>query len=57
MTRKEKLGKETEGNSSKENENNMWHTSRDIHDKSFEGICSYIEDIIIDARGSFNKQH
>ena len=42
MTMKEKLGKETEGNSSKENENNMWHTSRDIHDKSFEGICSYI---------------
>ena len=31
MTMKEKPGKETERNSSKENENNMWYTSRDIH--------------------------
>ena len=46
MAMKEKMEKETEGNSSKENKNNMWHTSRDIHCKSFEGICSYIEDII-----------
>ena len=43
---KEKLGKETEGNSN--TKNNMWHTSRNIHCKSFEGVCSYIEDIIID---------
>ena len=50
MAMKEKLGKEIEGNSSKENENNMRHTSRDIHCKSFEGICSYIEDIIIDSK-------
>ena len=28
----------------------MWHTSRDIHCKYFEGICSYIEDIIIDSK-------
>ena len=47
---REKLGKETEGNSSKENENNMWHTSRDIHCKYFKGIWSYIEDIIIDSK-------
>ena len=49
MAMKEKLGKETEGSSSKENKNNLWHTSRDIHCKSLEGICSYIEDIIIDS--------
>ena len=44
------MGKETKGNSSKENENNMWHTSRDIRCKSFEGICCYIEDISIDSK-------
>ena len=28
----------------------MWHTSRDIHCKSFKGICSYIENIIINPK-------
>ena len=47
---KENSGKETEGNSSKENGNIMWHTSRDIHCKSFEDICGYIEDFIINSK-------
>ena len=46
ITIKEKTVKETEGNPSKENENN----ERDIHWKSFEDICSYIENIIIDSK-------
>ena len=44
------MGKETVGNSSKENKNNMWHTSRDIHCKPFKGICSYIENIVINPK-------
>ena len=47
---KENSGKETEGNSSKEKGNIMWHTSRDIHCKSFEDICGYIEDFIINSK-------
>ena len=45
---KEKLGKETEGNSN--TKNNMWHASRNIHSKCFENVCSYIEDIISDSK-------
>ena len=48
MAMKEKLGKKAEGKPSRENENSMWDKSRDLHCKPFKGICSYIENIIID---------
>ena len=55
MAMKEKIEKETEGNYSKKNSsNNMWHTSRDIHCKSFKGTCSYIEEISILIEKRFN---
>ena len=48
MAMKEKLGKKAEGKPSRENANSMWDKSRDLHCKPFKGICSYIENIIID---------
>ena len=54
MAMKEKIEKETEGNYLKKNSNNVWHTSRDIHCKSFKGTCSYIEEISILIEKRFN---
>ena len=47
MTMKEKIDKETAGSYSKKNNNNMWHTSGDIHCKSFKDTCSYMEEISV----------